>query len=251
MAEAFTQIAKSLPDVIAPLAAIAIMSPLFWVAATGIGILGASIAGLALLTYPAIIAAGAIALLGASTSILSKGIEPLERLARLDVINAAIGIGSLGIALTKFGAGSAAAGLGSFVGKFLGGDPIKRLEQFSNMGAKLKETADSINTISDATSKFGMVDAFASAVDRLVYSLERLNDQLDKTSTVKVAALGVISAAVGKVNDTETSGAADGAAKTGVEAKLDELITLLREGAIAINLDGTKVSQAMAARGRE
>jgi hypothetical protein len=250
MAEAFTQIADSLPEVISPLADIVMMSPLFGLAAAGIGILGVSIAGLALLAYPAIIAAGAITLLGLSTSILSKGIEPLERLARLDVINAAMGIGSLGVALTKFGAGSAAAGLGSFVGKFLGGDPIKRLEQFSNMGDKLKETAESINTIASATAKFGMVDAFADAVNRLVYSLERLNKQLDTSKEIKVESLNALTAAGSKVEST-TAATSTSSSSSVIESKLDELIALLRDGAIGVTLDGEKVSRAMAGRGRE
>ena len=250
MAEAFTQIAKSLPGVITPLAAIAIMSPLFWVAATGIGILGASIAGLALLVIPAIIAAGAIALLGASTSILSKGIEPLERLAKLDVINAAVGIGSLGIAMAKFGAGAASAGLGSFVGEFLGGDPIKKLEQFSNMGDKLKGTAEAIDIIASATSKFGMVDAFADAVNRLVYSLERLNNQLEKSGEIKVESLNALTAAGSNVESTTTATSTSSSSSV-IESKLDELIALLRDGAIGVTLDGEKVSRAMAGRGRE
>jgi hypothetical protein len=194
---------------------------------------------------------------GAAIEVARPGLESLagllDKFAQIGgdgLLTTAFGITALAGALAAFGAGSAAAGLGSFAGKLLGGDPIKRLQRFIDIGPKLKESAESIDKIASATAKFGMIDAFATAVDRLVYSLEKLNDQLDKTSTIKVAALSTIAAITQKGTETTTAPATE-TTGVGLEAKMDELITLLRDGAISIDLDGERVSRAMAARGRE
>jgi hypothetical protein len=183
--------------------------------------------------------------------IFSNVLDKIGQIGGDGLFRTALGITALSGALAAFGAGSAAAGLGSFAGKLLGGDPIKRLQRFIDIGPKLRDSAESIDKIASATAKFGMIDAFAMAVDRLVYSLQKLNDQLDKTNTLKVATLSVISAMTQKDTETPTTTTTTETTGGGLEAKLDELITLLKDGAISIDLDGERVSRAMAARGRE
>jgi ABC-type transporter Mla subunit MlaD len=221
-------------------AALGLALPLIIGGAFAIGVLGVAMIGF-----------------GKAIEIARPGLESLgallDRFAEIGadgLLKTAFGITALSGALAAFGAGSAAAGLGSFAGKLLGGDPIKRLQRFIDIGPKLKESAESIDMIASATSKFGMIDAFATAVDRLVYSLEKLNDQLDKTSTIKVATLSAITAMTQKNTETPTSTTTE-TAGGGLEGKMDELIRLLRDGAISIDLDGERVSRAMAARGRE
>jgi hypothetical protein len=69
-------------------------------------------------------------------------------------------------------------------------------------------------------------------------------------SVIKLAALSVISTAAPPAAPTTEAAPTD----TGVGAlggKLDELISLMRSGGIAVNLDGRKVSSAMASSGRD
>ena len=99
-------------------------------------------------------------------------------------------------------------------------------------------------------SNFGAVDAFALSVDKLTLSLSKLNSQVESMSVIKMAALSVISAAAPTAASTTESAPTD----TGVGAlggKLDELISLMRSGGIAVNLDGRKVSSAMASSARD
>jgi hypothetical protein len=219
--------------------------------ASGLGSLTSSMVLMSRFAASIFVTSFALDYFSKSVSSLGTSIEPIDRLSKLNLGEAAKGIEQLGFALARFGSGSAAAGVGSLVGRLLGGDPIKRLEKFSEMGDKLKETAESINTIASSTAKFGMVDAFADAVSRLVFSLERLNDQLDKTSTIKVASLSLLSSIAGKGQENAETTPPPATGPSGVEAKLDELITLLKDGGISVNLDGDKVSRSMASRGRE
>jgi hypothetical protein len=236
-----------------------------------VAIIGLSLAAAGLAYIAPLIIGGSIALgiLGAAIAIFGLGVKvlaetlpslatsieqmltPLTSLGSMsgDLFAAAGGITAIGIALAAFGGGAAAAGIGNFVGGLLGGDPVKKLEKLASVGTQLQTTADSIERISTAMSNFGAVDAFTSAIDKLTLSLSKLNDTVGEMSTIKLAALSVISATGAAVKQTETAPAP--APMDTVGAKLDELIDLMRSGGIAVNLDGRKVSSAMASSGRE
>jgi hypothetical protein len=214
----------------------------------GAGVIGIAALGASLIPFSlAALAAGAgVKMLGEG---ISTSVDPILRLSTIDLTSTALGIGAVGVALAAFGAGSAGAGLGSFVGKLLGGDPIEKMERLANIGTKLLVTASAIDTLSSTFSKFTEVEVFAKSIDALTLSLGRMNEQLEKTSTIKLAALAVMSVNTAKSSDT----AKDSAAKQtgvgggeGVIAKLDELIVLLKEGSIGVNMDGVKVSKALA-----
>jgi hypothetical protein len=237
------------------------------VAIVGLGLAAAGLGYIAPLVIAGSIAIGilglAIGVFGIGVTALAEGlpvladgiekmITPLTSLASTagGLYLAAGGIGAIGIALAAFGAGSAVAGIGNFVGGLLGGDPIKKIKELSSMGSQLQLTADSIQKISTSMSNFGAVDAFTSSVDKLTLSLSKLNDQVESMSVIKLAALSVISTAAPTAAPTTEAAPTD----TGVGAlggKLDELISLMRSGGIAVNLDGRKVSSAMASSGRD
>jgi hypothetical protein len=237
------------------------------VAIVGLGLAAAGLGYIAPLVIAGSIAIGilglAIGVFGIGVTALAEGlpvladgiekmITPLTSLASMagGLYLAAGGIGAIGIALAAFGAGSAVAGIGNFVGGLLGGDPIKKIKELSSMGSQLQLTADSIQKISTSMSNFGAVDAFTSSVDKLTLSLSKLNDQVESMSVIKLAALSVISTAAPTAAPTTEAAPTD----TGVGAlggKLDELISLMRSGGIAVNLDGRKVSSAMASSGRD
>ena len=227
-------------------AGIGYLAPFIFAGSIALGVLGLAIGVFGI----------GVTALAEGLPVLADGIEkmitPLTSLSSMagGLYLAAGGIGAIGIALAAFGAGSAVAGIGNFIGGFLGGDPIDKIKELSSMGSQLQLTADSIQKISTSMSNFGAVDAFALSVDKLTLSLSKLNSQVESMSVIKMAALSVISAAAPTAASTTESAPTD----TGVGAlggKLDELISLMRSGGIAVNLDGRKVSLAMASSARD
>ena len=261
--EAFINIAKILPEILVPLMQFAIVSPLLYIAAGSIGALALSFGMLAAMTMPALVAAAAVYIIAKSVDKLgdsfektAKGISlfsktslsiinPIKQLATANLKEAATGISSLGSALSDFGTGSAVAGIGSFIGNFLGGDPIAKMEKLASIGDKLKITADSISAIAQATSQFRAIDVFAESVGRLAESLGKLNDQLGKIKSEELSKLSQISSASGTTSKSEESKSTE-VDNSGIEDKLDKLTNLLVGGAIRVYIDGTNVSSAIA-----
>lgn len=218
----------------------------------GAAIFGAGVAGIAYLGLALIPFAAAALIAGVGVKMLGEGIassvDPILRLSEIDLTKAALGIGAIGIALTAFGAGSASAGLGSFVGGLLGGDPIAKMEKLASIGDKLKITAESITSIAQATSQFKAMDAFSESVTKLATSLGKLNDQISETNILKFAALTAMTstAAATQTSETQTQTQTSSGNMAGVEAKLDKLTDLLAGGAIRVYLDGKDVSSGVA-----
>ena len=248
--EAFINIAKILPEILVPLMQFAIVSPLLYIAAGSIGALALSFGMLAAMTMPALVAAAAVYIIAKSVDKLgdsfektAKGISlfsktslsiinPIKQLATANLKEAATGISSLGSALSDFGTGSAVAGIGSFIGNFLGGDPIAI-------------TADSISAIAQATSQFRAIDVFAESVTKLATSLGKLNDELGKIKSEELSKLSQISSASGTTSTSEESKSMK-VDNSGIEAKLDKLTDLLVGGAIRVYMDGADVSSVIA-----
>jgi hypothetical protein len=220
----------------------------------GAAIFGAGVIGIAALGVSLIPFAAAALLAGTGVKMLGEGIassvDPILRLSQIDLTKAALGIGAVGVALTAFGAGSAAAGLGSFVGGLLAGDPIKKMERLGAVGEKLKMTAEAISKISNVMSTFTVVDSFAKSIDTLSNSLSNLNDQVEKISMLKLAAITAIGAVGATASATTTPAATSNLNTSGIEAKLDTLTNLLTGGAVRVYLDGKDVSAAMTGIGR-
>ncbi len=206
----------------------------------------------ALPAIPVLLAVGAaVTLFGAGAYLAGKGaqffvdafsasIDPIKRLAELDLVKTAFGITAVGYSLAAFGAGSVAAGIGAFVGNFLGGDPIKKLERLAAIGPNLMAVSDSLSGIKTALS--GM-ETIATSVDALTESLVRFNEEMENVSTLKLAALGIMGAAAAPA----PAAAPAAGTNADVVGRLDELISLMKNGGIAVNMDGKRVSSALAA----
>lgn len=215
---------------------------IFPIALKGALVLGAL--GLAMIPFGlAAMAAGyGIKLFGEGIASSSAAIL---QLSNIDMTKTAIGITALGAALATFGGGQAASGLGSFVGNLLGGNIVDKLEGLASVGERLKVTASAITDIGQSMSQFANVTQFSSAVDVLTESLKKLNDQLEDLSLMKLAAI----TAARVVSPTSTPAAQESVSTAGMESRLDELIKLLKAGAIAVNMDGKKVSSMVAVSG--
>ena len=122
---------------------------------------------------------GAVALggLGAALWVIGKGMNEmgdslekftigLERLASIDAMNlleVAGGLTALGIAFAAFGAGQAAAGVGSFVGNLLtkvsgGKTPVEQIVDIGNAGQGVMQAAEGISKLGKALKMFSGID---------------------------------------------------------------------------------------------
>jgi hypothetical protein len=262
VAEAFVSIAAVIPDAIAPLTQLALLSPLLYVAAGGIGALAVGLGVLAAATIPATVAsvgiyiiAKSVEKLGSSFEQVSKStislaksiptvINPIKQFASINMKETAEGMMMLSNSLASFGVGSAVAGIGSFVGNFLGGDPIAKMEKLASISDRLKDAASAISLIATATSRFSAVDSFAKSVGILADSLNKLTDSLGDIKTEELAKLSTITGATSA--KTETAPTSATMTTGGIEAKLDKLTELLIGGAVKVHIDGKLVSSAMA-----
>jgi hypothetical protein len=262
VADAFVSISKVIPDAIVPLTMLAMISPLLYVAAAGIGALTISLGALALITPAVAVGSISIYLLSRSVKKLGDGItsaavgmgsfaknaigiiNPIKQSASLSLGDAAQGMQSVASALSSFGVGSAVAGIGSFIGNFLGGDPIAKMEKLASMSDKLKASAEAISSIATATSQFSAVDSFAKSVGTLADSLNKLSDSLGKIKTEELAKLNTVAAAANTT--TTTTAPAPAMTTTALEQKLDKLTDLLVGGAVRVYLNGKDVSANLA-----
>jgi hypothetical protein len=97
---------------------------------------------------------GAIA--GGVVMIIESMVVAIERFAAIggeQLISVAAGITAIGLALAAYGGGSIAAGIGTFVGNLIGGDPIKRFERFAQIGTGLDIAAKAIKSIGVAITE--------------------------------------------------------------------------------------------------
>ena len=145
--------------------------------------------------------------------------------------------------------GSVLSGIGSLVGKFLGGDPIEKMEKLANMSDRLKEAASAISLIATATGRFTAVDNFAKSVGLLSDSLNKLADSLGKIKTEELSKLNIISNAANATNQAAPT-TQPPMSTSALEAKLDKLTELLVNGAVRVYIDGKLVSSAIAPTGR-
>jgi hypothetical protein len=262
VAEAFVSIANVIPNAIVPLTQLALISPLLYVAAGGISALAISLGALALMSIPATVASIAIYVVAKSVQKLGDGfdnvgkgmqlftkgitnvINPIRQFSSINMKETADGMALLSNALSSFGVGSAVAGIGSFIGNFLGGDPIAKMEKLASMSDKLKSSAEAINSISEATSKFTVVDNFAKSVGILADSLNKLSDSLGKIQTEELAKLNAVSTAA--TATTATAAPTTTMNTAALEQKLDKLTELLVGGAVRVYLNGKDLSANLA-----
>jgi hypothetical protein len=268
VADAFVSISKVIPDAIVPLTQLALLSPLLYIAAGGIGALAISLGLLAAASIPAVLASAVIyilaksvgklgesfTLVGMGMTMFTKGIrasiDPIRQIAQLRLGDAAAGMMLLSNSLASFGVGSAVAGIGSFIGNFLGGDPIAKMERLASISDKLKDSAEAINMIAIATSRFSTVDSFAKSIGVLSDSLDRLSDSLGKIKTEELSKLNAISTAAAAKTETTNLAPAPALSTEGIESKLDKLTELLTSGAVRVYLNGKDVSANIAPVGR-
>jgi hypothetical protein len=81
-------------------------------------------------------------------------------------------------------------------------------------------------------------DSIVKGIDSMTEALAKLNAQLILTA--------IAAPAVGDVNATVNAKGGGGATNRDLADKMDELISLMKSGGIAVYMDSTKVSYALA-----
>ena len=182
----------------------------------------------------------ALLLMGVAAMAAGKGIDfaadGLVKLASIGftgLAGVAGGIALLSGALLSFGVAMAGGGLMSF----LGGGMLLQLMGLAAISPLLEKTSGALNVITDSLTTFKDKD-IVTGISAVTEAIKKLNDELEKTSTMKLMALAAVNV---------TSAAVAGGGESGnTSQKLDELIGLMKSGAIAVNIDGNRASYLLA-----
>jgi hypothetical protein len=216
---------------------------------SSLGKMGAILAALgatiAVLMYTGVLetAAGGIALLGLAfipfaISAMAAGkafqmfVEGFERAMDINLFSLAAGFYVLSGAIAAFGASMAVGGIGSF----FGGGMVLQLMALAAISPGLILASDALSSIGSTLQMF-KDETVVDGIDNITEAIKGLNKEINNVNLLNVAGLSLLG--------NTAKGASGGGGGDEVVAKLDELIGLMKSGAIAVNIDGSKVSTAV------
>jgi len=135
-------------------------------------------------------------------NIISTVADSIKKIGDVNAVNlmgVAAGIGAVGLALATFGGGSIAAGIGSFIGDFLGGDPIEKLKLLSTLGPGLLAAAAGIQATNMAMNgQIIPINATPEAVNIPVNASTSLNETITNGDNLIIEKLNTLIDAVNK-----------------------------------------------------
>ena len=217
------------------------------IAAVGLAVITAALVGLSTLittASPVIVPAIGIMLgFAAAVGILSLAamgfgksfqmfVEGFERAMEINLFSLAAGFYALSGAIAAFGASMAVGGLGSF----FGGGMLLQLMALAAISPGLILASDALSSIGSTLQMF-KDETIVEGIDNITESVKALNKEINNVNLLNIAGLS----AVGTMGKT----AATGGGNAELVNKLDELIVLMKNGGIAVNIDGSKVSTAV------
>jgi hypothetical protein len=241
--------------------------------AINIALLGGAFALLGTMMVPIMMGAAAFAVLGASLAVFGvaamiagKGIKDITT-SIAELLNfdsskfdgVAKGLGTIGDAILKMGAGSLMSGVGDGISKLFGGgeSPLDKVanisqklnpEKLSATAKAIKDLADSFKYFADETAKLKEFDT--DKLDSIIQKMEEVQ-QAEAAGGMAKAVTGVANAVTGFIGNlfgspeqqssqpvsagtTAISGAGGGGGATNmanVEKKLDTLISVISQAA--------------------
>lgn len=217
------------------------------IAAVGLAVITAALVGLSTLittASPVIVPAIGIMLgFAAAVGILSLAamgfgkafqmfVEGFERAMEINLFSLAAGFYVLSGAIAAFGASMAVGGIGSF----FGGGMLLQLMALAAISPGLILASDALSSIGSTLQMF-KDEAIVEGIDNITESVKALNKEINNVNLLNIAGLS----AVGTMGKTATTGGGNAE----LVNKLDELIVLMKNGGIAVNIDGSKVSTAV------
>jgi hypothetical protein len=153
-----------------------------------------------------------------------------ESLANLNLVSLSGGMLALSGAMYALGSSMAVGGLLSFAG----GGLMLQLGALALMAPRLSIAADSLNSVAESLNLF-KDDEVVEGIHSVKEAIQELNKEINNINLTKIGALAALSI-IGSNSSTSTSSG------NSVTDKLDELIDLLKSGAIGVNIDGSKAS---------
>ena len=217
------------------------------IAAVGLAVITAALVGLSTLittASPVIVPAIGIMLgFAAAVGILSLAamgfgkafqmfVEGFERAMEINLFSLAAGFYVLSGAIAAFGASMAVGGIGSF----FGGGMLLQLMALAAISPGLILASDALSSIGSTLQMF-KDETIVEGIDNITESVKALNKEINNVNLLNIAGLS----AVGAMGKTATTGGGNAE----LVNKLDELIVLMKNGGIAVNIDGSKVSTAV------
>lgn len=199
-----------------------------------LGLLAVAMAPLQPVLWPLVgvmLAFGAAMLaVGYSTKLFGEGFALMND---LDLINIGLGLYTLSGAVLAFGAAMAGGGMLSF----LGGGMMLQLVALAAVSSSLMTASNALSSIGSTLEMF-KDEAIVEGIENITEAIKGLNKEINNVNLLNVAGLSLLGG---------TAKGAVGGAGGGDEvvSKLDELIELMRNGGIAVNIDGSKVSTAV------
>jgi len=155
--------------------------------------------------------AGALMIMSMAMAAITPNLETFtpsfEKLAAIGggaLLGTAAGIAAIGGALLVFGGGGLLSGIASGIGKFFGGDPVRKFERFAAMAPGLKMAAIAMKDLSkgmrDVNKLVGPTFQLALAFNSLADSANRVSK-----ATMGSLAVGVINTVGGAIQGTITN----------------------------------------------
>jgi len=197
-----------------------------------LGVLAAVMAPLQPILWPLVgvmLAFGAAMLaVGYSTKLFGEGFALMNN---LDLLKIGMGLYTLSGAVLAFGASMAGGGMLSF----LGGGMMLQLIALAAISPALNNASMALSSIGGTLQMF-KDEAIVEGIENITEAIKGLNKEINNVNLLNVAGLALLG---------NTAKGAAGGGGDEVVNKLDELIGLMKSGAIAVNIDGTKVSTAV------
>ena len=195
-----------------------------------LGVLATVLAPLQPILWPLVgvmLAFGAAMLaVGYSTKLFGEGFALMNN---LDLLKIGMGLYTLSGAVLAFGASMAGGGMLSF----LGGGMMLQLVALAAISPALNNASMALSSIGGTLQMF-KDEAIVEGIENITEAIKGLNKEINNVNLLNVAGLALLG--------NTAKGATGGGAGDEVVNKLDELIGLMKSGAIAVNIDGTKVS---------
>ncbi len=197
-----------------------------------LGVLATVMAPLQPILWPLVgvmLAFGAAMLaVGYSTKLFGEGFALMNN---LDLLKIGMGLYTLSGAVLAFGASMAGGGMLSF----LGGGMMLQLVALAAISPALNNASMALSSIGGTLQMF-KDEAIVEGIENITEAIKGLNKEINNVNLLNVAGLALLG---------NTAKGTAGGGGDEVVNKLDELIGLMKSGAIAVNIDGTKVSTAV------
>jgi hypothetical protein len=161
-------------------------------------------------------------------------IDGFERAIKINLFSLAAGFYVLSGAIAAFGVSMAVGGIGSF----FGGGIASTLMELASISPALNNASMALSSIG-STLKMFKDETIVKGIENITEAIKGLNKEINNVNLLNVAGLSLLGGAT-------KAAAGGGGGGDEVVAKLDELISLMKNGGLAVNLNGRAAGNIIA-----